>query len=322
MDAAYLKSNVMTALQEAITSMAIKMPDDEVEYIGKYLKAYVERQALAKSAKEQYETSEAKLKVYQSELEVKKMLDDEKADAVKHFDNRYTNFLGTIPTEYKKKSSAMDACVAFIEENLNIPSAYIAIKKVVGESEQLNYVSAGPRQTCVKGKILAKVAAEDGEDPPPRQGISFEAFKLPEVPEEEIEDPPEGEDAPPQREPPTMQPLIVDNCMREKRCKFFGIPKLGSMVAVPFSYKSVEHEAGVVSIESEEPPPPEEPEGGEGEGGEVRAGPPPPTLTISPKEAHFLIVIDSIGAYRMFKVRLFSIMGACFIVSIILRSFF
>lgn len=49
MDAAYLKENVFTALSEALLSMAVELPDDKVEYLGKYLIRYVER----KKCKEQ-----------------------------------------------------------------------------------------------------------------------------------------------------------------------------------------------------------------------------------------------------------------------------
>ena len=46
MDAQYLKKNVNEALIEALSSMAITMPEDGVEYLGKYLIKYVERQQM------------------------------------------------------------------------------------------------------------------------------------------------------------------------------------------------------------------------------------------------------------------------------------
>ena len=49
MDAAYLKENVFAALSEALLSMAAELPEDKVEYLGKYLITYVER----KKCKEQ-----------------------------------------------------------------------------------------------------------------------------------------------------------------------------------------------------------------------------------------------------------------------------
>lgn len=44
MDAQYLKKNINDALVEALASMAISLPEDGVEYIGKYLIQYVDRQ--------------------------------------------------------------------------------------------------------------------------------------------------------------------------------------------------------------------------------------------------------------------------------------
>ena len=43
MDARYLKENVYPALTEAFAAMAVALPDDKVEYIGKYLLQYVDR---------------------------------------------------------------------------------------------------------------------------------------------------------------------------------------------------------------------------------------------------------------------------------------
>lgn len=46
MDALYLKNNVYTALTEALASMAVALPDDKVEYLGKYLLKYVDRKMI------------------------------------------------------------------------------------------------------------------------------------------------------------------------------------------------------------------------------------------------------------------------------------
>ena len=43
MDALYLKNNVYTALTEGLASMAVALPDDKVEYLGRYLLKYVDR---------------------------------------------------------------------------------------------------------------------------------------------------------------------------------------------------------------------------------------------------------------------------------------
>ena len=43
MDALYLKNNVYVALTEALASMAVALPEDQVEYLGRYLIKYVDR---------------------------------------------------------------------------------------------------------------------------------------------------------------------------------------------------------------------------------------------------------------------------------------
>ncbi len=62
---------------------------------------------------------------------------------------------------------------------------------------------------------------ESEEGGPQRTGASFEAFKVPEAPEEEEVELEEGEERPPK---PILValPLIVENTMRDKRIKFFG----------------------------------------------------------------------------------------------------
>jgi hypothetical protein len=73
--------------------------------------------------------------------------------------------------------------------------------------------------------------------------------------------------------------------MREKRCKFFGIPKLGAYVALPFGYQSLDHENGCAFNP------------GDAENGV------PPSYQLAKVESQFIIGIDTIGKYRLIKVR-------------------
>ena len=72
--------------------------------------------------------------------------------------------------------------------------------------------------------------------------------------------------------------------MREKRCKFFGIPKLGSYVALPFGFPSLDHENGCVLNP------------GDAENGVE------PSNVLNKIESQFIIGIDTIGKYRLIKV--------------------
>ena len=285
MDAAYLKKNVMEALTEALTSMAVKIPDDNVEYIGKYLLKYVERKKSQTTAKTDLAKVESNLNEFETVLMERSIAEDAKKQEQTHVQTKYKRFIDSIQFDFTTKQAAMDAATEFIETNLDIPAAYIAVKKVVGETETLNYISASSSQDNVRGKKLVKPSAEEGDEAPPRQGISFEAFKLPEVPEEEeaAEEPEEGAE-PVVKVPPKAQPLIVENAMREKRCKFFGIPRLGAYAAVPFSYPTIEHEEGCVMGTAEE-------------GSEA-----PADYVFNTKPCEFIIAVDTVGKYRTFKV--------------------
>jgi len=283
MDAQYLQKNILDALSEAVASMAVKMPEDEVEFIGKYLLKYVERKSLHDRRVKEAEAVEASLNDYLLNEEVKKKKLMEKALAVTASDAKYTHFVNSL-NSLNSKSSAMAAVVDFIESSLDIPAAYIAIKQVVAEVETLYYLEASAGQSHVKGKKLIKVVSEEGDDAPIRQGISFDAFKLPEVPEEEAtEEIEEGAEPKPPKPAPKMSPLVVENTMREKRCKFFGIPKLGSYVALPFGYQSLDHENGCVLNP------------GDAENGVE------PSNVLNKIESQFIIGIDTIGKYRLIK---------------------
>jgi hypothetical protein len=98
------------------------------------------------------------------------------------------------------------------------------------DKEILVYTAASNGQDHVRGKILERPPESEEEGASNGKGCSFDVFKVPELPpEEEVA---EGEEAPPPRPTPVPVPLKIDNVMRDKRIKFFGIPLLGAYVAV------------------------------------------------------------------------------------------
>ena len=282
MDASYLKKNVLDALTEGLAATAILSTDDQVEYLGKYLIEYVNRKKAANAVDAANKAIEEKLVAFNENLQKEKEAEDEIKKQLDKFESTHQNHLGFI-NACLTKGEAYDMACSHIENNLNVPAAYLAIKKVANETETLHYVSAGPNAGPVWGKKLVKVVVDESEEGgPQRTGVSFEAFKLPEVPEEEAaEESEEGVEKPP-KEAPKPQPLVIENVMRDKRVKFFGIPKLGAFAAVPFSYQSIDHDAGCVLVPAAE------------EGGAA-------TYQLVPKEVQFLIGIDSIGKHRLFN---------------------
>ena len=280
MDADYLKKNVNEALTEALASMAVGMPDDKVEYMGRYLLQYVERKTKQAKAKTEAAEAESNYMVLEAHNDTKKTEAALKIDVDAAKVARLGDFINNLGITAQTKQDAMDQVTSFLAEYLSIPAVYIAVKRTVGETETLHYYSASAGQGHVIGKKIVKVV-EEGEEAPTRQGISFDAFKIPEPVEEEP--PAEGEENPnaPPKPAPRALPLVVDNVMREKRVKFLGIPKLGSYVAVPLSFPSLDHEAGCGA--------------GSGEAGA-------PAFVQAKVPQALLLGMDSIGQYRSFKV--------------------
>jgi hypothetical protein len=258
--------------------MAVALPDDKVDYIGRYLLQYVERKKTAKVA-----AHELDVVLVGEQEEIAKesaILADQKKreDEIAKEREKLPTFLESLPSYSTSKDSAMDLVCNFTADYLKIPAAYIAFSKTSSEGEYLQYVSANKTQNVILGKTL-KPAVEEGEEAPQRQGLSFDAFKIPEV--EGGEDELDEEGNPKPKPPPKAQPLIVENCMREMRCKFFGIPKLGAYAAIPLSFDTIDHEAGCAP--------------GTGE-------PDTPALVPNKINQKLLLAMDTIGAYRTFKV--------------------
>jgi hypothetical protein len=286
MDAHYLKQNVNEALMEAITAMAIALPEDRIEYIGKYLLQYVERKSILEAGKIALINADDKLMSSLASDEITNQAKNLKRDEEEQKAQNLPNFIDSFSKDkFDTKKDALDRVTSFIAENLDIPASYIAVRKVVGETETLHYISSNPGQECVLGKKLVKVVDENPDEPTLRAGLSFDAFKIPEVIEEDPVELAEGEEPPPPKPAPTAQPIIVENVMREKKCKFYGIPKLGAYAAIPFSYSSIDHEQGCVAT-----PPPEE--------GETASSDPFSKNSIP---TPFIIAIDTIGKYRTIR---------------------
>ncbi|CAE7631440.1 unnamed protein product, partial [Symbiodinium microadriaticum] len=197
----------------------------------------------------------------------------------------------------KSKQEIMDRSTAFLAEYLNVPAVYVAVKKTSGETESLNYVSSNPGQEHVIGKKIIK-QAEDAEELPVRQGLSFDTFKLPDAPDEEEVELEEGQEPPP-KVIPKPSPIHIENVMRDPRIKFFGIPKLGAYASIPLEYQSLDHESGCVLQTNEET----------GQSAYV------PTKV----QQQLIIAMDTIGKYRRFEnkeIELAQTVGACMVTAI------
>ena len=311
MDSAYLKDNVNDALTEALTAMAVAAPDDKIDYIGKYLLSF----AVRKSRKNENDDLAKKYDELQREVRIQQELMNEKqklADADKYSRTiELDEFCATLESgdvsRIKNKDDAMSKTCEFLASYLSIPAVYIAVKRVEGGEggvETLNYVAANNdlQRAIVVGKKIAKAAEAEGDDAPTKQGMSFDAFKVPDAPEEEPVELEEGQEPPPPKPAPKASFKKVANVMTDTRVKFFGIPRLGSYIAIPLMTTTIDHEAGVApntgSAEGEAAPPAEGEEGGAPAPTEPAAPPAPYIMNKIPSS--LIVGMDTIGKFSMF----------------------
>ena len=175
MDAGYLKGTVNEALTEALASMAAEMPEDKIEYLGRYLKSYVLRKKSFSKAEEESKEADSKWAAEAVEEDMKKAVAAKEAAAVKANEDKLTDFLDELAGAAVNKKEAMDKAVNFVATYLGVPAAYLAVKKNINEADTLVYVSASEGQDFVVGN---KLSAPSGRRRGcvSRQGCSFEAF--------------------------------------------------------------------------------------------------------------------------------------------------
>ena len=325
MDVDYLKFNVNEALLEALTATAKSNSNDKIDYLGRYLVQIVERS----QDKVKIEKETALLKVA-ADLEVQAEQEQQRIiDEIKREENekklKYDSFIETTLSSHTTQQELMDSLCNFTASYLSVPASYIASRVLTEDIDELSYIAANQSQTStVVGNKLTK-SINDFDETIPRQGVSFDAFTAP--PEEEAAE--EEDEENPTPKPPIKLPTItIENVMRNQRCKFFGIPKLGSLVVVPLSYESSDHEGGCL-ITTEIPPQPEEEPAeeaaaveaeieGKDEGDEAAetdkpvvekpAPEPVTTHTAVYQKREFILSVDTIGDYRLLNVSSISYM--------------
>mmetsp|Transcript_21667 Transcript_21667/g.63086 ORF Transcript_21667/g.63086 Transcript_21667/m.63086 type:complete len:522 (-) Transcript_21667:26-1591(-) len=247
-DAAYLKESVGPALSQALTAMVTEQPTDSVDYLGRYLLAYVKREegreARELKFKKAQEVAEAYEKAQQDKL-AKEAEEAKLADMPVDGEETLVAKLG----EEVEVTSLFPEFLELVKAGTTATSTYIGVKTgAVSGRTVISFVS-GSEGSDMTGKGLVGGNPDDEEDKP--EGVSFGAFKELEVPEEEEpaepEEPAEGEEAAEKapKGPQFLEQLVVENVVRDSTVKFFGVPKLGAYAAVPIRYQSCLHSEGV-----------------------------------------------------------------------------
>merc|ERR1719424_1320923 len=236
-DTDYLKSHVGDALTQGLSAIAVKQPDDPVEFLGNFLVSYVD-------TKQKKAEAEAMMqKVAADEKAAKAAADAEKAAAAAKSAESANRQKAQEDLQKKLEETPnvvgeFESLLAMLQSETGATSTYIGRKETTaGETpvEQIQYIAASSNNQSLVGKTLAKPAGEgDEEGAAEGTGVTFDLWT-----------PVEGEDA--EGQPTSTMPDYkhVENVIRDAKVSFFGIPKLGAYLAVPCKYESYLHPAHV-----------------------------------------------------------------------------
>jgi hypothetical protein len=242
MDAEYLKSTVHDALLEGLTAIALTNPNDKIDFLGSYLVEIVKRrhETIAHELRSNQLKEEVlieKLILIDKEnhiIELKKELNER--------NEKLQKFLSSMEF-YKQKELIRESC-NFIVDYLDVPACYFASRTLSEDKDVLKYIYSNDSQReIVVGKKLIKSGEED------LNYASFDAFKVEELENEPSESTDETEEI---SKTLKLNPLIIDNIMRNSSCKPFRIPKLGALALIPLRSNTLEHAEGCEKLETEE----------------------------------------------------------------------
>mmetsp|Transcript_10662 Transcript_10662/g.21935 ORF Transcript_10662/g.21935 Transcript_10662/m.21935 type:complete len:535 (+) Transcript_10662:15-1619(+) len=295
MDSEYLKSTVGPALTAAMSALVVEQPGDSVEYLGTYLLSYVKSKEMEASKQE----AEKRMAVLLEEANAANAAAEAEAAtaaAAQSEKDKEEEVLANELATSTDTASLYGKVLELIKARTNSAAVYLGRKETTDAGvSQIQYLAS--TQEDMVGKVLKGVAEGEEEG---MEGVTWPIFTSSEV-EETVVDPETGEESTVTK---TVYPeeIVVPNVCREPAIKCFGLPKLGSYVAVPVRYSSCLHENGI-----EDAPPPPEPVAAEDVDPEAATEATEPVVEEAPPKfspvlvsSEYIIGFDSVGLGREF----------------------
>ncbi|KAG3198111.1 hypothetical protein JG687_00004907 [Phytophthora cactorum] len=241
LDHAYLRQTVGTPLTEAMAQLAILQPEDPVEFLGNYLLKHVAN----------------------VEAQQKLQKQKQRSGLVTPRDNAFLQFDGTEQQEQQLAWEQMleeekqvhdqlhsEPSVALVFQRflewicsvLNAEEAYIGRKCVDPQgSNVIHFVASSkhPQSTVIDKFVIQPTDEGDEEGVRRGIGVTFDVFKEIALTDEDGNPGVDAEGNALPAAPPKF--VHVENVLRDPRVKFFGVPKLGALVARAGQYKSYLH---------------------------------------------------------------------------------
>ena len=228
MDNAKLKELVGDVLQDGLAEIAHKQPGDAVDYLGRYLLKWVAQDELEQEKAAKRAELAAALAAKQA---AQAIVDVEKAALREAEDRKQAeaeDLLASVAKQVAEGSTDNHETAIYpkifdlLQTRIGC-GAYLWEKETTQTPPTLKCISAGSSSSDMFGKSLV------GGEPEEQEGATWRAFDLVDQPDNE-----EGEPV----EPILPDFVHVKNAMRDDAVKFFGIPKLGGYLMVPFTCKT------------------------------------------------------------------------------------
>ncbi|CAI2385810.1 unnamed protein product [Moneuplotes crassus] len=253
-DIKYLKENEITPiLMKGMAETYKSQPNNPVKFLAKWLINYNMASVKEDQMKDEEKKAQAKQEQHKKDLkkeEVKNQeIEKEKEEKQKQ--------IGSFHKKYRESDDLEDHLQElsdFVSENTNATTVYIGKlakpkKKIEDESddkahideealEQIEIIHASPKDfEFLVGKTIKA-----------NEGVTHRLFGTSAEGEGEEEEPApaeEGEGEGDKEENTDPKHLFIEQVVREKRMKFFKVPRLGSYLAIRLSYQSCMSEKAI-----------------------------------------------------------------------------
>ena len=270
MDSLYLQKNVGGPLAKGLGSVMIEKPEDPVDFLGKYLLAYVDNEQ-----RKQFDAIKASRSAQQDQLVEQQIRDEESArisaEKAAQDDEAFKNSLCSNIGEAQDFVSSLNAFIASSQERFGTTGSYIV--EYNKEEDSINYVAANDDHEFLLDQQLERGSGvildlwpkrdEDDEEPEPEEEEEEE-------PEDDEEEDVEARNAriaakkaAKEAKLREIKVLAVPNTLNGEladRIHFHKLPNVGGFLAVSIQYPSVLNEESLTSGVEIRQTPPEEPE--------------------------------------------------------------
>lgn len=242
------KQEIGVVIAQGLAETYRSQPKNPVDFLGKWLLHQTEVQGKKAEGDNRYETIQELIGHHNHKLKIQSVEEKDRQDELQKKEDKKQAFFKKVD-EADDHEDLLQDLVDHIQEYTNSTSVYVA--KLVQEKNEIEEDDDDTAHINEQAPLLLDIyhASPKGFEFVLRktiketEGVSHEVFKEDEPPADgQVPTPPEGEgegDAA-EKEPEVIKPqhFVIDEVVRDKRIKFFKVPRLGSLLCTRLKYES------------------------------------------------------------------------------------